>query len=220
MNKETRKQYGPIKLLDIECSEPYGWESADATHIRVSLPPSYRHQVEMTKHGYFFADRTLAVSIDLQRSKLNFDRLIRMEPQVISDRRDDVRAIAYQSFPTDRRFHLGYEPDPAVAATVLSGWIDELQSCYLCTYKDKAIGFLALTGEGTQRFVHLAAVLEQYRITGAGMSLYAAAARDCKNAGVRFLQGRISSVNTAVMNLYASLGAVFSDPLDVYLKEV
>lgn len=79
---------------------------------------------------------------------------------------------------------------------------------------------MVLTGEGDRRFVHLAAVLERYRASGAALSLYAAAARDCKSQGVRFLEGRISTANPAVMNLYAFLGAKFSQPVDVYLKEV
>ena len=68
--------------------------------------------------------------------------------------------------------------------------------------------------------MHLAAVLERYRASGAAMSLYAAAARDCRSRGIRFLDGRVSTANPSVINLYAYLGAKFSDPMDVYLKEV
>lgn len=220
MNREARRQYGGIRLLDIECSEPYDWDAADATHIRVSIPPAYRHAEQMRQRGFFLADRTLDVSVNLARSGVDYGKMIRMEPVVASGRRDEVMAIARRSFPTDRRFNLAYAPDPAMAESVLSVWVDELERYYLCEYKGTAVGFLALTGEGSRRFVHLAAVLERYRTSGAGLSLYAAAARDCKRDGVQLLQGRISSANTAVMNLYARLGAVFSDPLDVYLREV
>ena len=69
-------------------------------------------------------------------------------------------------------------------------------------------------------FIHLAAVKQKYRLTGAALSLYANAAEECKKQKKFFLDGRISSTNTAVMNLYASLGAVFFDPMDIFLKEV
>ena len=220
MNTETMRQYGRIKLLDIECGEPYDWDAADATHIRVSVPPAYQNEAQMLRRGFFPADRTLGVSINLARSGVDYEGMIRLEPTLTSGRRGDVLAIARGSFPTDRRFNLAREPDPAMAGAVLSVWVDELEEYYLCEHKGEAIGFLALTGQGERRFVHLAAVSERYRTSPAGLSLYAAAARDCRRAGVQWLQGRVSSANTAVMNLYARLGAVFSEPLDVYLKEV
>ena len=219
MNRELRKQYGNITLLDIECSEPYGWNEENASYVRVSVPPTYDHARQMLEQGFFLADRTLDVTINLTRSNIDYRRLVRIAPSITSGRNDEVLAIARQSFPADRRFNLSYKPDPSVAETVITGWVGELDRYYLSEIKGKAIGFLALTGGGETRFVQLAAVLERYRPSGAGISLYAAAAYDCKEAGVRFLEGRISSANTAVMNLYAYLGASFSNPLDVYLKE-
>ena len=50
------------------------------------------------------------------------------------------------------------------------------------------------------------------------MGLYARAIQVARERGYRSLEGRISSLNTAVMNVYASFGAVFSDPEDVFLK--
>jgi len=174
----------------------------------------------MASRGFIWADRLLDVSINLTRSNLDFASMVRLQPTLTSERRDEVCAIAQQSFPTDRRFHLTAAPNQAVADAVIAGWVEELYEYYLCEHKGNAIGFLALTGDEKQKMIHLAAVLQRYRASGAALSLYAAAARDCKLAGVRTLKGRISSVNTAVMNLYAFLGANFSNPIDVYLKEV
>lgn len=219
MRRETIKQYGTIRLLNIECSELYDWEERDATHIRVSVPPTYKNTVEMQERGFFLADRSLDVSINLAHTNVDYGKLVRIRPTVASDRKDEIMAIARQSFPTDRRFHVSVEPNPAIAAAVLAGWMKELDQVYFSEIKGMAVGFLALTGSDDCRFVHLAAVLHRYRVTGAGISLYATAAQDCKEAGVKFLNGRISSSNTAVMNLYAILGASFSNPLDIFLKE-
>ncbi len=220
MNKEERIQYQEIRLLNIECEAPYDWEIEDATHVRVCMSVDFEKEQELLRRGFHFADRTLDVSIPLRRSGLDFASLVRIEPVVASDRRREVLEIAQKSFWADRRFHLDIYPNQSRADMVIAGWIDRLAEYYLCEYKGKAIGFLALTGDERQKFIHLAAVLEEYRLSGAALSLYAAAARDCKTNGVQTLNGRISSANTAVMNLYSCLGASFSNPCSIYLKEV
>ena len=69
-------------------------------------------------------------------------------------------------------------------------------------------------------FVHLAAVDEKYRMTGAAMALYAKACQLAMERGYKKLEGRISSQNVAIMNLYAAFGAVFSESKDIFIKEV
>ncbi len=220
MNREERRWYGKIRLLDITCDAPYGWQFEDATHVRVSMPACYESQAEMVRQGFFCADRTVEVSISLSSGRIDFSSLVRTEPQFTSERRDEILAIAKQCFPADRRFHVAPALNQAIADDILTSWVDDLPSCYLCEHRGQPTGFLALTGEGDRRFVHLAAVLERYRASGAALSLYAAAARDCKSQGVRFLDGRVSTANPAAMNLYAFLDGKFSCPMDVYLKEV
>ena len=220
MSREARRPYGKIRLLDITCDAPYDWRFEDATHVRVSMPVCQESQEEMTRRGFVLADRTIGCAISLARGTVDFASLVRTEPQLTSGRREEILAIAKQCFPADRRFHVAPALNQAIADEILAGWVDELPPCYLYGHKGQSVGFLALTGEGDRRFVHLAAVLERYRASGAALSLYAAAARDCKSQGVRFLEGRISTANPAVMNLYAFLGAKFSQPVDVYLKEV
>lgn len=220
MAQEERHTYGDIRLLDIECTEPQDWDVGDATHLRVSLPASRQTEQAMRSADFIWADRTLDVAINLSRSELDFGSLIRLQPVLTAERRDEVLEIAKESFPQDSRFHIGALPDQTIADRVLAEWVRALPEYYLCEYKDVAVGFLALCGEGDERFVYLAAVLERYRRAGAALSLYAAAARDCKASGVHMLKGRVSSANTAVMNLYTFLGGSFSNPLDVFLKEV
>lgn len=220
MSREEHRKYGEIRLLNIECDSPYDWQLDDATNVRVSMPVSYENQVEMTRRGFFHADRTIGVSINLSRSTVDFTSLVRTEPKIASDKRDEVFTIAKQSFPTDRRFHVAPALSQTIADKVLAGWVYDLASCYLYEYKGQPVGFLAMTNDGDRCFVYLAAVLERYRTSGAALSLYAAAARDCKAQGIRFLDGRVSTANPSVMNLYAFLGAKFSDPMDVYLKEM
>ncbi len=173
----------------------------------------------MYEKGFFLADRTLDVSINLTRSEIDFKKLIRICPTIISGSNDVVFDIAKQCFPTDRHFNINFKPNTETSEMVLRGWVDQLKNVYIYEIKGAPVGFLTLVGEGNYRFVHLVAVLERYRPTGAGISLYAAEAYDCQKAGIKYLNGIISSANTTVMNLYSHLGGSFSNPLDVFLKE-
>ena len=103
---------------------------------------------------------------------------------------------------------------------IIKEWIKNLESVLIAKYKDTVIGFLALkkTAEDTL-FVHLAAVDEKYRLTGAAMALYAKALQLTIAKGYKMLEGRISSKNTAVMNVYSYFGAHFENPVDIYIRE-
>ena len=52
------------------------------------------------------------------------------------------------------------------------------------------------------------------------MGLYAKAIEVALERGFKTLEGRISSLNTAVMNVYTIFGAQFSEPEDVFLREL
>lgn len=217
---ETRTEFGMVRLLDIECKEPADWQVGDATHLRVSLPAVSAHCADMAGRGFVFQDRTLDVSINLMRTKTDFSELVRLAPRITDEHRDAVKKIALESFPTDSRFHFGGEHDAEYASEAISFWVDRLEQYYLCEHKGAVAGFLALRNTAHNcAEVYLAAVAEKYRAAGIAMSLYAHAAAECKKNGLQRLEGRISSANTAVTNLYAFLGASFLNPRDVYIKE-
>lgn len=182
-------------------------------------PSDAENEIIMQRNGYFFAERTLLATINLSRCTIDTKKLIRMPIHCTNGHKDEIFAIAKKSFPYDRRFHLKPYCDVDEAKTEIKKWVDELDNVLICFYKDVLIGFLALkeSNEDTL-FVHLAAVDEKYRLTGAAMSLYARSIEIAKEKGYKKLEGRISSQNTAVMNLYAHLGASFSEPEDIFIK--
>jgi hypothetical protein len=220
MNITELKKYQSIRLLNIECDVPFDWEENQSTHIRVCLPANLENEKLVTQRGYFLADRLLDVSINLKKLNIDFDSLVRIKPSLTTNNRENILRIALNSFPTDRRFHVGIEYNNDIAGQVISGWIESLTEWYICEYKEQTIGFLALKEINGVAFIHLAAVEEKYRLTGAALSLYAYAASLCKNNGFVTLNGRISTLNMPVINLYSFLGAVFSNPKDIFLKEV
>ena len=183
------------------------------------MPTDAENEINMQKDGYFFADRTLLASINLSRCSIDTKKLIRLNIICTREYKEEIFEVARKSFPYDRRFHLTPEIDNATAEIEIKKWVDELDEVLVCFYKDILIGFLSLKEIDEETlFVHLAAVDEKYRLTGAAMSLYARAIEIAKEKGYKKLDGRISSQNTAVMNLYAYLGASFSDPEDIFIK--
>ena len=183
---------------------------------REVLPSCADTEYDMVQNGWYFADRTLKVSIPLAKVTADLKRLQRLPIVETPDYAEAIFRIAHESFTRDRRFHVAPKCDQAVSAIVLRDWVDHLGVSLVCLYHDIPIGFLNLRGN----FVHLAAVEAKYRVTGAAMGLYARAIELAGERGFKALDGRISSINTPVMNLYASFGAVFSDPEDVFLRKL
>ena len=211
----TFLRYGDIFLADEVAATPSDWNFGEATHARIILPSCADTEVEMQRRGFVFADRTLKVSIPLARVTMDLKRFQRIPIVETSEYHEDIFRIAHESLTQDRRFHVAPKCNQDVSAIVLRQWVDELGPTLVCLYHDKPIGFLNLR----ENVVHLAAVEAKYRVTGAAMGLYARAIEHARDRGFKTLDGRISSLNTPVMNLYASFGAMFSDPEDVFLRK-
>ena len=182
---------------------------------REVLPSCADTEFDMVRNGWYLADRTLKASIQLAKVTVDLKWLQRIPITETLDYKADIFRIAHESFTRDRRFHVAPKCDQAVSAVVLGRWVDELGPSLVCLYHDKPIGFLNLRGNS----VHLAAVEAKHRMTGAAMGLYARAIELARERGFKTLDGRISTLNTPVMNLYASFGVVFSDPEDVFLRK-
>ena len=205
----------------MRAESPEAWDFGEATHACVTIPSCADTETIMQRQGFIFADRTLKVTIGLSKVSGDLKRFIRLPIVETSDYKDDIFTIAHESFTRDRRFHILPKCDQAVSGLVLRDWVAAIDKAWVCLYHDEPIGFLVLKESTPDAlFVHLAAVKEKYRATGAAMALYAKAIEVAKDRGFKKLEGRISSLNTAVMNIYATFGAVFSDPQDIFLKEL
>lgn len=213
--------YDDMKLLNVSDDTIKDWELTKATLVKVNLPADSMFETEMQNNGYLYADRTVDASINLSKTNLDFKKLIRMEILETAEHKEEILNLAVNAFTYDRRFHIKPQCDVNVSKRVLKKWVEELDEVLVCFYKNTLIGFLALKEtEADTLFIHLAAVDEKYRLTGAAMSLYARAIQYSLEKGYKKLNGRISTRNTAVMNLYSYFGAAFSNPTDIFLKEV
>ncbi len=193
----------------------------DATHVRVRLPTDVAHILAMQDFGYQFVDRMLNVTINLKRNHIEPDKCIRMKPVLTAAYREEIQELAVINFETDRRFHVEVPYNRDISEEIIHGWIEEIPEFYVCLYKDKVVGFLALkeSEDAKSAEIYLAAVDKKYRSSGAALSLYANAVKVGEEKGYHTVTGCISSSNIAVMNLYAYLGGTFSDPADIFLRK-
>ncbi len=189
------------------------------TYSRLSVPSANENIDFFYKKGYVLVDRTLEVKVPLTRNKTDFEKMVRLDIERTVGCREEIAKIAMESFKEDNRFQILNQKD--LYGKILDQWLKKMKEAFVCIYKGEIVGFAEITEEDTDTpFIHLAATDEKYRLTGAGMSLYAYCADYYKKEGKRALTGRISSRNVAVMNLYTSLGGQFSKPWDIFAKRV
>ena len=174
---------------------------------------------ELHNKGYVFVDRTIKATIPL-KDTTNFQKLCRLEIEE-STSNERIHEIAEKSFVNDARFFSTFPPK--FDEKLFDDYFSEMESCYICRVKNEIAGFMEIvvdssnkSGEGA--VVRLAAVDERYRLSGAAVSLYAGAADLWRQKNFRRLEGRVSCRNMPVVNLYASFGATFSCPLDIYIR--
>ena len=154
--------------------------------VKLIINPKNCDVVDMEKRGYMFADRTIETSIPLSHQD-NLEKFIRLPIVETDEYKDELFQIASKSFPYDRRFHLKKQYNQELADTVIKDWIYKLDKSLVCFYKKIPIGFLSLKQiDEKNNFVHLAAVDEKYRYTGAAMALYSKA---IINSKMRFQSG-------------------------------
>lgn len=223
MDNSMKLNYSNKKILEFNLNSIDDFSEIEIEKydiLKAFVTPNEINSKELVQNGFVFGDRTLDVSIPLTKID-GLEKFIRLPIIETSDYKNEILNIAQKSFTYDRRFHLTEKCNQDFANIVLEDWVKKLDRVLVCLFKDAPVGFLALKGINEKAlFVHLAAVDEKYRMTGAAMALYAKAILYAKSKGYSSLDGRISSQNTAVMNLYSYFGAKFSNPTDIYIREV
>lgn len=213
-------EYPGFRLYSVRADSPAEVPAVSGEGVfRAEIPSAPENASEMFRKGYIFADRTLGVEVNLNQSRVDYAKLVRFEIRRTDTISEEIADIALSSFPSDRRFHVTAKPDMRIAAPIIRKWLDDLSEVYVCIHKEHTAGFLGLVPCGENAcFVHLAAVGEKYRAAGAAVSLYAGAFTAAKERGFQRVCGRVSTSNTAVMNLYSRLGGVFMNPVDVFVR--
>lgn len=202
-------------------NEAEDWQKVGNGPIQWTIMPERRDLAEFLRsQGYCMIDRTIRATISLQ--KRDFSRFCRIPLEQMSHPEERIKKIAESSFLLDSRFFACASAKTEEIKEQIDFYVRSMGAFHICRCKNEIAGFLEIAADEEnaekQAVIRLAAVDEAYRIAGAALSLYAGAADFCRLRGLQRLWGRISSRNMAVMNLYATLGAAFSLPQDVYVK--
>ena len=215
----TDEHFDDIIFRNIETDEIIDIKKDDFINIRVKVPAKYDFQTSLTEQGFFHADRMLKVSINLRKIKSGNIK-IRQNVIKTNDYKDEIIKISSKSFPVDRRFNINREYNDYISNKIIMQRIDDLNDFYVVLFKDIPVGFAGVDEIEKDIYeIKLAAVDEKYRMTGAALSLYSYLIDIYSKQNGKQLIGWISTVNMAVMNLYSSLGAVFSEPSDIFIWE-
>lgn len=185
------------------------------------IEPEHRDLAEsLRRQGYCMIDRTLKVTIPLKES-MDFARYCRIPLEIQEGESERISEIAEASFLLDSRFMPTAQASEEEIRREIRIWVERMKKCFVCRCKGEIAGFLELSQDEShpaEAEIKLAAVDAKYRVAGVALSLYAGVASFCREQGMKRLWGRTSSRNMPVINLYATLGASFSLPLDVYAR--
>lgn len=197
------------------------WMAFQVKPSKVVVDSDAKEIAELLRNeGYFMVDRTIKAAISVKKDR-DFSRLCRIPLERIDKLEKRIYEIAKQAFLPDSRFFDRTNTSDDEKRGSICAFVDEMKSVYICRFMGEIAGFLEVLPDvenKNQAFIRLAAVDEKYRVAGVAASLYAGAVEKCREKGIKKIWGRISSRNMSVMNLYASMGAAFSQPLDVYVR--
>lgn len=218
-DQDRPNQIPATKLIDINYDKKgtLNLPTEQGKLYRIHCPAGMEYSGELAQKGYYLADRMINVSVKLQHRAETFLPKVRYEIRQ-EDNIESLYDMACRNFDVDSRFQVSKNSE--VAHSLITNTLNQADVVYTCLIKQEVAGFLAIRDDKEQKEIEviLACVDEKFRIAGGAVSLYYAVAHKYADLSYRKMSGIISSRNTPVMNLYASMGAVFSQPEDIYLK--
>jgi GNAT superfamily N-acetyltransferase len=117
------------------------------------------------------------------------------------------------------RFHRDFNVERRLADLRYESWLRTLHAAdkvYGLAWDNEIAGFIA--HEGGKLVLH--ALGERHRGRGIAKHLWSAVCEDLTRKGAAEISSSISAVNIPALNLYASLGFRFRNPVDVYHRVI
>lgn len=192
--------------------------SREALELATRVPGHYTVRVDplaskrvLQDNGFYYCD-TLVEPHCARERFISFDD---NDITVSSDvKLEALLAICHGAF-SHGRFHRDFNLNPALADRRYDRWLVQLYDSgqvYALLYREKLAGFIAV--DGPRLVLH--AVAASQREKGLAKYLWTPVCRNLFDKGYSELSSSVSSANLAVVNLYASLGFRFRNPVDIY----
>ena len=192
--------------------------SAQSLAVAERVPGHYTVRVEplaskqsLHEHGFYYCDTLLEPYCTAQRfcafdaTDVGMDRDASLEA---------LLAICHGAF-SHGRFHRDFNLAGVQADQRYDNWLGQLHSAgkvYGLMYQGELAGFIAV--DGNRLVLH--AIAAALRGRGLAKILWTPICRALFEQGCNELVSSVSASNLAVMNLYATLGFRFRNPVDLY----
>ena len=192
--------------------------SRESLEVAVRTPGQYTVRVDplMAKqllhdYGFYYCDTliepycTAECFRAFERSAVGISLDVSLEP---------LLAICHGAF-SHGRFHRDFNLPRAQADQRYDNWLSQLHGAckvYGLFYQDDLVGFIAV--DGNRMVLH--AIAESHRGRGLAKFLWTPVVQTLLERGYNELVSSISACNMAVVNLYATLGFRFRNPIDLY----
>jgi len=165
----------------------------------------------LQEYGFYYCDTLIEPYCNAARLRASqhIDATISKEVD-----QKKVLAICHGAF-SHGRFHRDFNLPKAAADRRYDNWLRqlyELQQVYGLFWQGELAGFIGYNGNK----LVLHALGKKYRGRGLSKYWWSEACRQLLQNGQGIIQSSISVTNLPVLNLYASLGFSFSNPLDIY----
>ena len=183
-------------------------------HHTVRVDPLASKQL-LHEHGFYYCDTLIEPHCTAVKLKVS------AHPDAAIGKNADCQellAICQGAF-AHGRFHRDFNLDRACADARYNNWLRQLydQECvYGLIWRGDLAGFIAYSGNS----LVLHAVAESHRGKGLAKYWWSAVCTELLGAGHAEVKSSISAANVAALNLYASLGFGFRNPVDIYHRMV
>jgi len=182
-------------------------------HFTIKVDPSSSKGI-LHEYGFYYCDTLIKPFCD-EKQFIFFEN--KKAALAVDVAIDELVTVSHGAF--NGRFHRDFNIRKELADLRYDNWLRELydkKGVFGLMYDNELAGFFAFSGER----ICLHALGKQYRGKGLAKYLWSVACRELFNRGHGELISSVSSFNAPALNLYASLGFKFREPLDVYHRFV
>lgn len=198
----------------LEYSKPALQQAVATGHYTIKVDPQ-ADKCLLQEHGFYYCDTLIEPRCDAKRLRRLSHPDASVSKTIDADR---ALAICHGAF-VHGRFHRDFNLPKVAADLRYDNWLAQLieaQQVYGLHWQGDLVGFIGYVGNS----LVLHAVADGYRGKGLSKYWWSKVCGDLLTVGNQEIRSSISAANVAVLNLYASLGFFFTNPLDVYHRLV